>query len=62
MTFGFIRDDATRAACQRLLLLADLREARAKHKPTFRLLRAVKEATHRALEKENDRRRTRRHH
>lgn len=57
MTFAFIPCPITRASCQRLLLLADLREARAKHRPTAGIIRAVKEATHRALEKENERER-----
>ena len=58
MTFAFIRDPETRLACQRLLLLADLRQARAEHKPTVRIRRAVEDATRKLMEMGNARRKT----
>lgn len=58
MTFAFIRDPETRLACQRLLLLADLRQAMAEHKPTVRMRRAVEDATRKLMEMGNARRKT----
>lgn len=55
MTFSFIRDPETRLACQRLLLLADLRQARSEHKPTVRIRRAVEDATRKLMEMGNER-------
>lgn len=57
MTFAFIRQPETRANCQRILLLADLREARDKHKPTARIICAVKQATQTAMRLEIERKR-----
>ena len=50
MTFAFIRDPETRLACQRLLLLDDLRLARLEHRETARIRCAIKQATRRLLE------------